>query len=129
MSTFNKLSNTRNPYQGTSKRVLCVCSAGLLRSPTIAWILSNPPFNFNTRAAGVSLEYALIPVTEELAYWADTIICVQENQVAQIERIAPESTKKIIVLPVEDKYPTRSPELIKILTPQLLEIFKGSLQE
>ena len=59
MSTFNKLANTRNPYQGTSKRVLCVCSAGLLRSPTIAWILSNPPFNFNTRAAGVSLEYVL----------------------------------------------------------------------
>ncbi len=62
--TFNRLHNMRNPHQGSNKKVLCVCSAGLLRSPTLAWILSNEPFNFNTRAVGTSSEYALIVLDE-----------------------------------------------------------------
>ena len=52
MSLMNRLGNSKNPYQGDFKKVLCVCSAGLLRSPTAAWVLSNAPFNFNTREIG-----------------------------------------------------------------------------
>lgn len=41
-----------NSAQGRFRKVLCVCSAGVLRSPTAAWVFSNAPFNFNTRSAG-----------------------------------------------------------------------------
>lgn len=49
----------QNPYQGQYKRVLCVCSGGILRSPTAAWVFSNEPYSFNTRAAGTE-SFALI---------------------------------------------------------------------
>ena len=43
-----------NEYQGDYKRVLTVCSANMLRSPTIAHVLSAEPYNFNTRSAGTA---------------------------------------------------------------------------
>ena len=56
---MNRLANSSNRYQGEYKRVLCVCSAGLLRSPTAALVLSQEPYNFNTRAAGLDEAFAL----------------------------------------------------------------------
>ena len=50
-SNYNRLGNSRNIYQGKDKRVLCVCSAGLLRSPTAANVL-HKEFGYNTRACG-----------------------------------------------------------------------------
>lgn len=58
-----------NAAQGTFKKVLCVCSVNCLRSPTAAWVLSNPPFNFNTRSAGLDTGLAIVPVTETLLEW------------------------------------------------------------
>lgn len=78
---MNRLGNTQNPYQGSAKRVLCVCSAGILRSPTAANIL-HEEYGFNTRSAGVSREYALIPVDKALMYWADEIVCMDADQEA-----------------------------------------------
>ena len=66
MSLMNRLANTHNHYQGDAKRVLCVCSAGLLRSPTAAFVLSQEPFGFNTRAAGIAEDFALIVVDDVL---------------------------------------------------------------
>lgn len=77
---MNRKWNSHNEYQGKHKRVLCVCSAGLLRSPTAAWVLSNPPYNFNTRAAGIDVGHALIPVDDVLIEWADEIVCMDEYQ-------------------------------------------------
>src|SRR5580658_1563149 len=75
--SFNRLHNVRNPMQGDAKRVLCLCSAGLLRSPTVAWVLSNAPYDYNTRAAGVDHEYALVGIDQFLICWADEIVCVE----------------------------------------------------
>lgn len=36
MITKNRLMNANNGFQGDSKRVLFVCTAGVLRSPTAA---------------------------------------------------------------------------------------------
>ena len=58
----NRLGNVNNGFQGKFRRALCVCSAGLLRSPTLAEILSQAPYNFNTRAVGITKEFALIPI-------------------------------------------------------------------
>lgn len=53
-----------NSAQGRFRKVLCVCSAGVLRSPTAAWVFSNAPFNCNTRSAGTE-DCALVRVDAE----------------------------------------------------------------
>lgn len=75
---MNRLANSRNPFQTDAKKVLTVCSAGLLRSPTAAKVLSEA-YGFNCRAAGIVEEYALVPVTEVLVYWADEIVFMQQE--------------------------------------------------
>ena len=77
--SHNRLFNSNNPYQGENKKVLCVCSAGLLRSPTTAHVLTKE-FGYNTRAAGIDAGHALIPVDVVLLHWADEIVCMDENQ-------------------------------------------------
>ncbi len=110
---MNRLANASNPYQGPEKRVLCVCSAGLLRSPTAAWVLSNEPFNFNTRAAGLSKEFALIPVDEVLLDWADEVVCMSEEQGEAIRKMLRYSSTSVVVLDIPDNYRYRDPELVK----------------
>lgn len=107
----NALWNCKNPYQGTDKKVLCVCSAGLLRSPTAAWVLSQDPYNFNTRAAGVH-DYALIQVDEVLAAWADEILVMDANM---IQYIPPHLVPKVRVLNIPDNYPFKDPALIDLI--------------
>ncbi len=120
MGTFNRLANCKNHYQGTAKKVLCVCSAGLLRSPTAALVLSQDPFNFNTRAAGLSGEYALIPVDDVLIEWADEIICMDLQQSSDLEKM---TTKPIYSLNIPDNFRYRDPELIKLITEIATKIF------
>jgi len=121
MTSRNRLANAKNPYQGERKKVLCVCSAGLLRSPTIAWILSNAPFDYNTRACGATREYALIALDEYLVHWADEVVVVEEwmkEEVLRLNRFIP-----VHVVDTPDIYETRDPELIEYLIPKLKEIF------
>lgn len=114
---MNRLANNKNRFQGPEKRVLCVCSAGLLRSPTAANVLSQPPYNFNTRAAGITAEYALIPVDPVLVDWADEIVVMEPWQGEElVERFPTESSgKEIICLNVPDKYPRMNPELVNFI--------------
>lgn len=121
---MNRLANSKNRYQGDMKKVLCVCSAGLLRSPTVAWILSNNPFNFNTRAVGITKEYALIPVDEVLIMWADEIVVVEDWMRIELERNF-DIDVPIHVVETPDKYQTRDPELIAHLTPKLRGLFNA----
>ena len=111
---MNRLANATNPYQGTHKRVLCVCSAGLLRSPTAAWVLSQEPYNFNTRAAGITKEFALVPVDRVLLHWADEIVTMSADQAEQI-RVQLETPKPIVVLGIPDNYGYREPELVEAI--------------
>lgn len=83
-SSRNQMGNAQNPYQRNHKRILCVCSAGLLRSPTAARVIAEG-WNHNTRAVGISPEYALIPVSEALIQWADEIVCMQLDQQMYLE--------------------------------------------
>ena len=108
---MNRLMNAENRFQGKYKRVLCVCSAGLLRSPTAAWVLSQDPYNFNTRAVGVTEEFALVPVDRVLLHWADEIVCMDYRQ-AEIVRDLLEEDKPIINLGIQDIYGYRDPDLV-----------------
>ena len=102
---------SKNPYQGKYKRVLCVCSAGVLRSATTAVVLAQEPFNYNTRSAGVEF-YALIPVTEVLLEWADEIVCMTKQHEDKLKLI---TKKPIKCLDIPDSYEYRNEELMKMV--------------
>lgn len=117
MNQMNRLYNVDNPNQGESKRVLCICSAGLLRSPTAAVVLSQEPFNYNTRAAGAEDSYALIPIDKVLLAWADEIVCMTEQHKQMLLAKFPqiEGILKIYVLDIEDNYTYRDPKLMELI--------------
>ena len=113
----NRKHNSTNRYQGSYKKVLCLCSAGLLRSPTAAVVLSQEPFNFNTRAAGMEEDYALIPVDDVLLGWADEIVVMSPNQEAMV-MIALSKQKlntPIVCLNIPDNYAYRDPALMQMI--------------
>ena len=108
----SRLENCKNPYQGKAKKVLCVCSAGLLRSPTAALVLSNPPFNYNTRSAGLDSTYALIVVDDVLLHWADEIVCMSQEQKIALKQM---TNKKILCLNIPDDYNYGNKRLKKMI--------------
>lgn len=105
-----------NSFQGDYKRVLTVCSANMLRSPTIALVLSAEPYNFNTRSAGTE-GYALIPVTEDLLVWADEVVCADTEHALWVRNKMMEwmLDKPIVDLQIPDNYEYRNPELIEMI--------------
>lgn len=103
--TKNRIGNCGNEGQGKAKRVLCVCSAGLLRSPTMAVILSQAPYHYNTRAVGLVKEFALIPIDKVLLEWADEIVCATEDQAEFIRNnMKPDAVVKSLDIPDEFDY-------------------------
>ena len=118
MPRLNALWNCKNPQQGVFPKALCICSAGLLRSPTIAWVLSNK--GYNTRAVGVH-DYALVPVDEVLFEWADVVFFADEEHFNAID------TEKLLgktfhILNIPDWFSFRNPVLIDIIEEKLKEI-------
>lgn len=114
MSFMNRSANSQNPYQGRFKKVLCVCSAGLLRSPTAAVVLSQEPYNFNTRAAGLVSDFALIPVDKVLLSWADEVVCMTPDQGDTLKTMVSED-QTLICLDIPDQFPYRDPDLMKLI--------------
>ena len=60
----SRRESIRNSYQGDFKKVLCVCSGGIIRSATVALVLSQEPYNYNTRAAGLNKDLSLVIVSQ-----------------------------------------------------------------
>lgn len=112
----NRLHNATNPYQGDFKKVLCACSAGLLRSPSLAYYLST--LGYNTRACGTSQDYALIPMDDVLIEWADKIVFVNKENYKYAERDFDLGKKKVVVLDIPDSFAFRDPELMSIIETQ-----------
>lgn len=114
----NQLANVHNRFQNQDlyKRVLVVCSAGLLRSATVASVL-HTTYGYNVRNCGTSQEYALIPISEALIEWADHIVFVSPENFytvsGYLERYYPE--KPVTVYDIGDNYSYNSPELVKII--------------
>lgn len=105
-----------NSFQGDYKKVLAVCSANMLRSPTIAHVLSAEPFNYNTRSAGTH-SFALIPVTQDLLMWADEIVCADSEHTTIINKMLQDYhlDKRLINLRIPDHYEYREPKLIEMI--------------
>ena len=119
MISNNRLANVSNRFQTRTHRVLCVCSAGLLRSPTAANVL-HQEHGFNTRAAGIAVEYALIPVDEALIEWANEIVWVEDEVYQQGVRSFDLllDDKINTVLDIPDMYEWNHPELRAIIKEQ-----------
>ena len=122
MSFMNRMGNARNPYQTDAKKVLCLCSAGLLRSPTMANVL-HQEHGYNTRAAGVSQEYALIPIDAALNSWADEIVLANGEVFEEYIQKYNNGSKRMVVLDLPDKYEWNDPELVALIKKQYADSF------
>ena len=109
-----------NPYQGDDKRVLFVCSMGILRSATGARLYAN---RYNTRAAGTWAD-ALIPLTDQLMAWAQEIVFVNKHNYEQVKDWYNEKHSSfdddfnIKVLNIPDAYPHMHPKLVQAFAEQ-----------
>lgn len=105
-----------NRFQGESRKVLCVCSAGCLRSPTAANVL-HTEYGYNTRSAGIEEEYAIVPVTARLLMWADEILCMESWQAQEVhEMLAKMDIQRYVVcLNIEDDFSYMQPELVDLI--------------
>lgn len=118
--TRNQLHNIHNYFQGETKKVLCVCSAGLLRSATLQNFLIKE-YGYNVRNCGTEESYALIPISEGLVRWADEIVFVNLSNYKVVERELDEmkiDKKKIKVLDIPDIYGFNDPKLVEIVKEQ-----------
>ncbi len=105
----------RNPYQGKDKKVLFVCSMGILRSATGSRIYGH---KYNTRSAG-SYDEALIQVTGPLLEWADEIVYVQKHNYDDVvRRFGKDFDYKTKVIDIPDNYEHMHPEIIKAYNEQ-----------
>ena len=117
--TLNRMANSKNEFQGPAKRVLCVCSAGLLRSPTTAALLQHD-YGYNTRAAGVVKEFALIFADQALVYWADEIVFMDSGNkdllLAHLENVGAKlELPPYQILNIEDSFARGDMELEKLI--------------
>jgi predicted protein tyrosine phosphatase len=105
-----------NPYQGEDKRVLFVCSMGILRSATGSRIYGH---KYNTRSAGSHPE-ALTVLTDLMLKWANEIVFVNSenyNQAAESFDLE-QYESKLRVLNIPDNYEHMHPEIIKAFQEQ-----------
>lgn len=114
--TMNRIHNATNPWQGKDKRVLCVCSAGLLRSPTAANVI-HKHYGHNTRAAGLEGSFALICVDSVLLHWAEEIVCMDSYQeyelMAMLDNLG--ISRPIKCLHIDDSYGYMDASLVNFI--------------
>lgn len=109
-----------NPYQGNDKRVVFVCSMGILRSATAARLYAH---KYNTRSAGTWND-ALIPLTDTLIAWSHELVFVNKSNYEQVESLWKEfgdslhNVTKVVVLDIPDSFEHMHPELVKAFKEQ-----------
>lgn len=112
-----------NPYQGTDKKVLFVCSAGILRSATAARLYAK---RFNTRCCG-TMDCALIPISPTLILWADEVVFVnRENKVYAYDflNLGKYLDQKVVkTLNIPDQHEHMSPALLRAFHEQYDWVF------
>lgn len=120
-----------NPWQGKDLRLLFVCSVGMLRSPTFADVATSK--GYNARSCGSDTNFALIPVSANLVYWADKIVFINyENYVqtkTNLEEYSNLISKKAIVLNITDDFERNTPLLISIASDVIDKIARNITKE
>jgi len=125
--TKERIGNASNRYQGKYKRVLAVCSGGLLRSPTIAHTLAAEPYNYNTRSVGINPDYALNILDQVLLEWADEIVCADSEHEIEVKNRLMDIglTKPIVNLKLPDVYPYRDRKLVHLIKKRYNQYLDG----
>lgn len=106
-----------NMYQGPRKRLLFVCSAGMLRSPTAAAVATS--LGYNARSCGTG-NYALIQLSANLIAWAERIYFVNEENFYEAQEtfaggpLQTELETKAVVWDIPDNYNYMDVELVSI---------------
>ena len=127
MNNRNRFWVAENRFQNFENfpRVLTVCSAGVLRSPTAAYVLSKDPFNYNTRACGLDLDFALIQFDEVLAVWAEKIVVMDFSQKRKVTELLQGwdlfGSKLVLNFEIPDDYDYRDPSLCQLIYNKALE--------
>lgn len=123
----NQMYNISNSFQGKTKKVLCVCSAGLLRSATLQNMLIKE-YGYNVRNCGTEESYALIPISEALIHWADEVVFVNRANFRSVELDLMEQQidmSKVFILDIPDNFSFNDPVLVEICKKQYKEIVLG----
>ena len=111
----NRHHNANNPGQGDFKRVLCICSAGIFRSPTAAEVLTQE-YGYNCRSVGAVRQFAPFQLDTNALWWADEIVCMEQEHVDLIHAFhEPDEDTPIIVLDIPDHFEFRDPKLIELI--------------
>lgn len=99
----------------TKLKVLFVCDANRLRSPTAEAIFTGRP-DFDVKSAGLAKQ-ATVPLTIELLEWADLIFVMEKRHRNIIQSRFKEiyQRKRIICLYIPDDFEFMDPELIVLL--------------
>ncbi len=111
----------RNPYQGKDKKVVFVCSMGILRSATAARLYAH---KHNTRAAGTDAD-ALVQLSPTLVAWADEIVFVNDHNYQKFKNSVDENLfagLTIRVLDIPDVYEHMHPEMVEEFRKQYEDI-------
>jgi len=96
-------------------KVLFVCDANRLRSPTAEAIFSRHP-TLQVRSAGLSNE-ATVPLSLDLLEWADVIFVMERRHRNIIHSRFKDiyQRKRIICLYIPDEFEFMDPELVQLL--------------
>jgi len=81
-------------------------------------VLSQEPYNYNTRAAGWNHEYALILVDEVLVQWADEIVVMDgqmQKYIAGMFSADPSACPPIKNLDIPDMYGYMDEALVNLI--------------
>ena len=106
-----------NPFQGKDKKVVFVCSMGILRSATAARMYAG---KYNTRSAG-TYDEALIQLSPILVAWANELVFVNKENFnmfqGRFEGDVPDALA-IKVLDIPDCYEHMHPKLVEAFNVQ-----------
>ncbi len=105
------------------KKVVFVCSGNVDRSPTAEALLRSRK-GYQAKSAGI-LPTAPAVISKELISWADQIFAMESIHKEAMLEIAPDASRKIVVLSVEDRYVRGDPELVRILREKLSTYLAG----
>jgi predicted protein tyrosine phosphatase len=105
-------------------RVLFICSRNKLRSPTAEAIFADYP-GIEASSAGTSPD-AENPVSLDQLEWAEIIFAMEQAHLQKLKAKFPRimSTKKVVVLKIQDRYAYMDAELVDLLKQKVAHYLK-----
>jgi predicted protein tyrosine phosphatase len=103
------------PRRELHMKVLFVCTANKLRSPTAEAVFSGAP-GLEVRSAGLDMACPR-PLSAELVAWADRLFVMERGQREKVRRRFRDTlgNRPVIVLGIPDEYEFMQPELVALL--------------